>query len=72
MHTKLKMEWEQITDTEQRCKVIGGWLVKSFEPVHHHETTHQGSGDGWDWRIAIAFIHDPAHEWEIIEPLGDT
>ncbi len=58
--------FEQIDDSHQRAKVFGGWLVKSFENVYHAEMTdHHSGGEGWDWRVAMAFVPDPKHEWEI-------
>jgi len=59
------MEWEIIDDWHLRAMVHGGWLVKTLEPVHHQENGIGGSGDGWDWRVAMAFVPDPEHEWGI-------
>jgi hypothetical protein len=58
------MEWEQISDYEQRAMVPGGWLVKSFTDVIH-KTDDMGYQPGWDYRIAMAFVPDPDHEWII-------
>lgn len=57
------MEFEQIDDNHQRAKVPGGWIVKAFENVLHDS---QGTFEfGWDWRVAMCFVPDPNHEWEI-------
>lgn len=58
------MEWEQIDSCHQRCKVLGGWLVKAYESVAH--ILPQGDCmDGWDWRVSMCFVPDPNHEWKI-------
>jgi len=61
------MEWEAIDDYHSRAKVFGGWLVKTFENVVHADPFNQGQGmvDGWDLRVAMAFVPDPKHEWEL-------
>jgi len=58
------MEWEQIDDYHQRCAVPGGWLVKAFEDVFH-DCLDRGMQGGWDWRIAMCFVPDPEHVWEV-------
>lgn len=60
----MKFEFENIDDFHQRAKVQGGWLVKAIENVTH-VTDHQGMADGWDWRVAMAFVPDPEHSWTI-------
>jgi len=55
------MTWEEIDNNHQRAKVFGGWLVKAYEDVYHK--TESGMDSGWDWRIAMAFVPDPGHEW---------
>lgn len=64
------MEWEHIDGHHQRAKVIGGWLVKAFEDVTHGDCGPYGNekGSGWDWRVAMAFVPDPNHDWVIGEP----
>ena len=57
------MKWEQIDNYHQRCKVPGGWIVKAFEDVVH--LTERAMEPGWDFRIALCFVPDPKHEWEI-------
>ena len=58
------MEWEEIDSHHQRAKVFGGWLVKADEPVSH--VMIEGDVDsGWDWRVAMAFVPDPRHEWKV-------
>ena len=47
----MKFEWEELTDTTWRAKVIGGWIVR----------TTSCSG------IAMVFIPDPKHSWEILK-----
>lgn len=59
------MEWEQIDDQHQRAPVFGGWLVKSYEGVYHTENGFSGGGEGWDWRVAMAFVPDSEHSWVI-------
>lgn len=58
------MEFEEIDAYHQRAKVHGGWLVKAHEPVAH-STDSNGMQDGWDWRVAMAFVPDPKHEWSL-------
>lgn len=58
------MDWEQIDAHHQRVKVFGGWLVKAFEDVMH-VSDESGKYSGYDWRIAMTFVPDPNHEWEL-------
>jgi len=60
----MEFQFEQIDNYHQRAKVPGGWLVKAVENVTH-QTDHMGMADGWDWRIALAFVPDPDHAWKI-------
>ena len=58
------MEWEDIEPGRlERAKVPGGWLVRAFEDVSHE--TNNGLQSGWDWRVAICFVPDPAYIWEL-------
>ena len=59
------MKFEQIDGYHQRAKVFGGWLVKAFEPVYHTDNGCSAGGDGWDWRVTMAFVPDQHHEWII-------
>ena len=61
---KTMLKIEQIDNNHQRLKVFGGWLVKAYTPVVHM-MPDQGFQEGWDWRIAMAFVPDPKHEWKI-------
>lgn len=62
------MEWEEIDGNHHRAKVHGGWLVKAYESVSHDKSLNGGGmQDGWDWRVAMAFVPDPSHEWVISE-----
>lgn len=49
-------EWEQIADHCHRLKVFGGWIVESWAVTDNH-------GD----RIALCFVPDNLHQWEITE-----
>jgi hypothetical protein len=57
------MNWEDCGPYHKRCKVPGGWLVKAYEAAAHW--TDNGYHVGWDWRIAMCFVPDPLHAWEI-------
>lgn len=59
------MEFEDIDDNHQRAKVHGGWIVKALESVYHPLARDGEGAEGWDWRVAMAFVPDPNHEWEI-------
>ena len=59
------MDWEQIDAYHQRAMVFGGWLVKAFEDVIHNREDH-GMVGGWDYRITMAFVPDPDHEWVLV------
>ena len=58
------MNWETIDGYHFRAKVPGGWLVKVLEDVVQ-DTEFQGRIPGWDYRIALAFVPDPEHEWSL-------
>jgi len=64
---KITWNWEQIDPYHQRCRVIGGWLVKAYEGVHQAIYAENGYDNvaGFDYRVAMAFVPDPAYEWEI-------
>ena len=36
------------------------------EPVVH-DTADRGMSDGWDFRIAMCFVPDAEHLWEVVE-----
>ena len=61
------MKFESIDAQHERAKVIGGWLVKAYENVYHRGDVYSPSGDGWDWRVAMTFVPDPHHAWEVDE-----
>jgi hypothetical protein len=67
----MKLDFEQIDSHHQRAKVPGGWLVKAFENVSH-SLLDGGMSDGWDWRVAMAFVPDPNYEWDIGAKTSDT
>lgn len=60
------MKFKSIDDNHERAKVFGGWIVKTHESVYH-DMSNEGGGmqEGWDWRVAMVFVPDPNHEWEI-------
>lgn len=61
------MKWEEIDNNHQRAKVFGGWLVKTFEDVYHGRGRFGNDmQEGWDWRVAMTFVPDPNHEWEVL------
>ena len=55
---KIKFEWEEMSQSVRRAKVIGGWIIQSL-----------WSECGGDNSVALAesmvFIPDPEHLWEI-------
>ena len=64
------MEWEEISQNLsfflRRAKVPGGWLVVATEDVIHDQSAYgRGMVGGWDWRVALTFVPDPNHEWEL-------
>ena len=59
-----KLEWESIDNYHTRAKVFGGWLIKAYEDVSHN-LPDQGLRNGWDLRIAMCFMPDPEHKWEV-------
>ena len=63
----MKFEFEDIDGEHSRAKVFGGWIVRSVEAVFHLRETETESEfvSGWDWRVAIAFVPDPGHEWNL-------
>ncbi len=67
------MNFEKIDDEHERAKVFGGWLVKTYTDVHHLDNGISAGGEGWDWRVAMAFVPDPDHEWNVCKgiDLGD-
>lgn len=58
------MKWEDIGDGFCRAKVFGGWLVSHTEWAYH-AMPDGGMNHGWDTRVALTFVPDPNHEWEV-------
>lgn len=61
----MKWEPEQIDDNHQRMKVPGGWIVKAYENVCTFLGYDYDIRNGYEWRVAMCFVPDPNHEWEI-------
>jgi len=59
------VEFEDIDDMHQRAKVINGWIVKTFQDVYHYREHLGDVTCGHDFRVAMVFVPDPNHEWEI-------
>ena len=62
--------WEQIDNYHQRAKVFGGWLVKAYEDKVHYALDKYDTDiwrAGHDLSLAMAFVPDSKHEWEIKE-----
>lgn len=59
----MKFEFEQIDNSTTRAKVYGGWLVKTYEDVMTNFDNRKDTG--YEWRVAMAFVPDAKHEWEI-------
>jgi len=58
------LNFEVIDFSHQRAKVPGGWLVKAMENVM--STLPDGRTDtGYEWRLAMAFVPDPDHQWAL-------
>lgn len=64
----MEFKFEQIDDYHQRAKVHGGWLVKAIENVAHMQDNYRPDITGFDFRIAMAFVPDPDHNWEVSIP----
>ena len=45
---KIKFEWEYLDDETTRAKVIGGWIIRSYD----------GNCE------SMVFVKDPLHVWE--------
>lgn len=59
--------WEQLSEPGragklERTRVPGGWLVREYQEVTHHFPS-RGIVEGYDWRVALAFVPDPEHVW---------
>lgn len=56
---KIKFEWEEMCDQyTHRAKVIGGWIVRSYNFLSDDNSFGSVSE-------CLVFIPDPKHEWEI-------
>ncbi len=58
------LEWEPIDENQQRAKVFGGWLVKSYEDVFVSLHEDMRPNSGYAWQTSICFVPDPNWEWE--------
>lgn len=63
MHSNNKIEWENLTETTQRLRVYGGWVVS--RKVSKGHTWGDGASDAI--ALSLVFIPDPNHEWTIAE-----
>lgn len=61
----MKWQWTSIDSTHERTKVIGGWLVKSYQDVMVSLHEDQPKQEGYEWRESMVFVPDINHEWEI-------
>ena len=59
----MEFKFEQIDDYHKRAKVHGGWLVKAIENVAHM-SEYRPDITGFDYRVSMAFVPDPTHEWK--------
>ena len=66
----MEFKFEKIDDYHKRAKVQGGWLVKAIENVAHMNG-YRPDITGFDYRVAMAFVPDPTHEWVIEVPEED-
>ena len=60
----VKLEWEKIDGTHERAKVIGGWVVKSYQDVLISMHAEQPLTEGYEWRESMVFIPDIGHQWK--------
>lgn len=58
MRTKIPHVWESMDKYTERCKVIGGWLVK------HHSVIMKGDNH-LSLTESMCFIKDVDHMWII-------
>ena len=58
----VKLEWEGIDSTHERAKVIGGWLLKSYQDVSYLQFGERKTG--FDARESMVFIPDAEHQWK--------
>jgi len=54
------VKWEQIGPMDLRCRVPGGWVLKTLSDVFI-DKPDSGMVCGWEFRDAICFIPDPEH-----------
>ena len=59
------MHFERIDNEHQRAKVPGGWIVKAFGEVMTQLHPGHNASDGYEWRIAMCFVPDPEHKWQL-------
>ena len=60
-----KLNWEQLDGYNQRAKVFGGWIVKTYEDCHISLHDDMPPQTGYEWRIATCFVPDQKHEWTL-------
>jgi hypothetical protein len=61
----VKIEWMFTNDLTEVARVHGGWLVKVLEPISPSDANRNT-----DYHIAMVFVPDPNHEWEMEELIG--
>ena len=71
MRKKIEFQWERLDVKEEkdiywnatyRAKVIGGWLVRSFDLTYKTKSTSE----------SMVFVEDKYHEWHVIEPAKES
>lgn len=69
----IEFEWEKISEEKEdgvfwfatyRAKVIGGWLVRTFDLTKQH----RGLDPALSTSESTVFIADRMHEWQIKKP----
>ena len=61
------LEWEDIDEYHRRARIFNGWLVKVIEDVHVSLHEDMRPQSGYEWRVAMCFVPDPYHSWELDE-----
>ena len=52
-------------DRVERCKVVGGWLVRSFNSDFSQSSSSTGGDIGIGLGVGLTFVPDPNYEWVV-------
>lgn len=64
MRKRIEWDWEKVDRRTERAKVIGGWLIRSFN--YKNEKSFEVTAE------SMVFVPDSNHDWTIVAPFNPS